>query len=77
MSLVPGRTYLDADSHIMELPDFMTSQAPKAKRELVPDVRVNSGINERDIAAADTYWASVDSALKQSGAANVLKTSWR
>jgi len=38
-----NRTYLDADSHIMELPDFMSSKAPQSERSLVPDVPINGG----------------------------------
>ena len=45
------RTYLDADSHIMELPDFMISHAPQSERKLVPEVRVNGGFNELDMPA--------------------------
>jgi len=36
MTYATGRTYHDADSHIMELPDFLTSHAAPAERDLVP-----------------------------------------
>ena len=43
MPYAQGRTYLDADSHIMELSDFLTSNAEQKYRELVPAVPVPVG----------------------------------
>lgn len=43
MPYAQGRTYLDADSHIMELPDFLTNNAPQSQVELVPRVPVEGG----------------------------------
>jgi predicted TIM-barrel fold metal-dependent hydrolase len=48
MSYAEGRTYLDADSHIMELPDFLTSNAPQKHLELVPRVPVEGGARSAD-----------------------------
>jgi len=43
MPYAQGRTYLDADSHIMELPDFLTSNADKKHLALVPEVPAGGG----------------------------------
>lgn len=44
MPYAQGRTYLDADSHIMELSDFLTSNAPTTELDLVPLVPVPSDV---------------------------------
>lgn len=43
MPYAQGRTYLDADSHIMEMPDFMTRSAEKKHLALVPQVPAQGG----------------------------------
>ena len=40
MAYAQGRVFLDADSHIMELPDFLTSNATQAFRDRIPRVDV-------------------------------------
>jgi predicted TIM-barrel fold metal-dependent hydrolase len=42
MSYATGRTFRDADSHIMELPDFLIAHADPAMRELMPEIRVDA-----------------------------------
>lgn len=49
MPYAQGRTYLDADSHIMELPDFMTSKADKKSLALVPEVPVEGAADRHAI----------------------------
>lgn len=46
MPYAQGRTYLDADSHIMELPDFMTSNAEAKHKLLVPRVPIEGGAGD-------------------------------
>ena len=48
MGNATNRTYLDADSHIMELPDFLTSNAPQSQLALVPRVPVEGGARSSD-----------------------------
>lgn len=48
MGHADNRTYLDADSHIMELPDFLTSNAPQSQLALVPRVPVEGGARSAD-----------------------------
>lgn len=43
MAYAEGRVYLDADSHIMELPDFLTAHAEGRFRDRVPEVRIEAG----------------------------------
>ena len=38
------RPYYDADSHIMELPDFLTSRADPAIREEIPEVSYSASL---------------------------------
>ena len=38
-----GRRYLDADSHLMELPDFLTAHADPGMGERIPRVNFDSG----------------------------------
>jgi predicted TIM-barrel fold metal-dependent hydrolase len=40
MTYAQGRTYYDADSHIMELPGFLTDHADPDIRELLPPIKV-------------------------------------
>ena len=40
MAYATGRTYHDADSHIMELPDFLIAHADPAERERMPKIPV-------------------------------------
>jgi uncharacterized protein len=42
MAYAQGRTYYDADSHIMELPDFLAEYAEADMRERLPPIRVPS-----------------------------------
>jgi predicted TIM-barrel fold metal-dependent hydrolase len=39
MAYAHGRTFYDADSHVMELPDFLTQYADPAYRDRVPQIR--------------------------------------
>ena len=39
MAYAKGRTFFDADSHVMELPDFLTQYADPAYRDRVPQIR--------------------------------------
>lgn len=39
MAYATGRTFFDADSHVMELPDFLTQYADPAYRDRVPQIR--------------------------------------
>ena len=43
MAYAEGRTYYDADSHIMELPDFLREHADPALRDRLPPISVTSG----------------------------------
>jgi predicted TIM-barrel fold metal-dependent hydrolase len=43
MTYAQGRTFYDADSHIMELPDFLSAFADPAMRDRIPRVSVSSG----------------------------------
>jgi predicted TIM-barrel fold metal-dependent hydrolase len=43
MAYATGRTYYDADSHIMELPDFLRDFADPAIRERLPRISFGSG----------------------------------
>lgn len=43
MAYANGRTFLDADSHIMELPDFLTSNADPGIRDRIPEIPFESG----------------------------------
>ena len=42
MTYAAGRTYYDADSHIMELPDFLAEFAEPSEREQMPKINVPS-----------------------------------
>ncbi|MDH3684228.1 MAG: hydrolase, partial [Acidimicrobiia bacterium] len=48
MPYAEGRTFLDADSHIMELPNFLRDHADPAMRDLVPRLAVDGGDVLRD-----------------------------
>ena len=39
MAYASGRRYQDADSHLMELPDFMTAHAESALRDRLPSLQ--------------------------------------
>ncbi len=43
MPYAQGRTFFDADSHIMELPDWLTSHADPAMRDRIPPLPVSAG----------------------------------
>lgn len=43
MAYASGRTFLDADSHLMELPDFLTSNADPDIRDRLPELSFESG----------------------------------
>ncbi len=43
MTYANGRVILDADSHVMELPDFLTAHADPGMRERIPAVSFDSG----------------------------------
>ena len=43
MAYASGRTYLDADSHVMELPDFLTSNADPGIRDRIPEIPFEAG----------------------------------
>ena len=43
MPYARGRTFLDADSHIMELPDFLRDHADPAVRDRVPRLSLSGG----------------------------------
>ncbi len=49
MTYANGRVMLDADSHLMELPDFLSAHADPAVRDRIPPVSFSSGgkIKER------------------------------
>ena len=48
MPYAEGRTFLDADSHIMELPDFLKDHADPAIRDRVPRLALDGGDVIRD-----------------------------
>lgn len=48
MPYAEGRTFLDADSHIMELPDFLRDYADPGIRERVPRLSLSGGGKLRD-----------------------------
>lgn len=48
MTYASGRTYFDADSHVMELPDFLRDHADPDARERVPRIDAASGGRMRD-----------------------------
>src|SRR5262245_33154972 len=43
MTYAQGRSCCDADSHIMELPDFLSSHADPDMRDRIPRISVSSG----------------------------------
>src|SRR3954454_22027488 len=43
MTYANGRVILDADSHVMELPDFLAAHADPGMRERIPAVSFDSG----------------------------------
>ena len=43
MSYADGRVMLDADSHLMELPDFLSAHADPGMGERIPRVNFDSG----------------------------------
>ena len=43
MAYAEGRTYFDADSHVMELPDFLTEFADPAVRDRIPAISFDGG----------------------------------
>jgi predicted TIM-barrel fold metal-dependent hydrolase len=43
MPYAEGRTFLDADSHLMELPDFVHSHADPGMRERIPPLSTSAG----------------------------------
>jgi len=43
LTYATGRRFLDADSHIMELPDFLVSHADPGVRDRLPQIRFESG----------------------------------
>ncbi|MEZ5232797.1 MAG: amidohydrolase family protein [Acidimicrobiales bacterium] len=43
MPYAEGRTFFDADSHIMELPDWLRDHADPAMRDRIPPLSVSSG----------------------------------
>ena len=48
MSYAKDRTYLDADSHLMELPDFLTAHADPAIRDRIPKIDFDAGARSSD-----------------------------
>lgn len=48
MPYAQGRTFLDADSHIMELPDFLRDYADPGLRDRVPRLTLSGGGKLRD-----------------------------
>ena len=48
MPYAEGRTFLDADSHIMELPDFLRDHADPSVRDRLPRLAVDGGDVLRD-----------------------------
>jgi uncharacterized protein len=54
MTYAQGRTYLDADSHLMELPDFLRDHADPGIRDRLPRLSIEGGDVVRDAVAAVT-----------------------
>jgi predicted TIM-barrel fold metal-dependent hydrolase len=54
MAYASGRTYHDADSHVMELPDFLRDHADPAFRDRMPRLGVSAGIGEAS--GSDVDW---------------------
>jgi predicted TIM-barrel fold metal-dependent hydrolase len=52
MSYAQGRIFNDADSHIMELPDFLKAHADPDMRERLPQIRVDAPRLQQGIADA-------------------------
>jgi predicted TIM-barrel fold metal-dependent hydrolase len=52
MSYAQGRTFYDADSHIMELPDFLIAHADPAMRDRLPRIHVDAPRLQRGLADA-------------------------
>lgn len=48
MPYAEGRTFLDADSHIMELPDFLRDHADASVRDRIPRLELSGGGRLRD-----------------------------
>ena len=48
MSYAKDRTYLDADSHLMELPDFLTAHADPTIRDRIPKIDFDAGARSSD-----------------------------
>ena len=48
MAYARERTYLDADSHLMELPDFLTSHADPGVRDRIPQIDLDAGARSSD-----------------------------
>ena len=53
MSYAQGRVFHDADSHIMELPDFLRAHADPDMRERLPQIRVEAPRLQAGIAEAN------------------------
>lgn len=49
MAYAEGRIFLDADSHIMELPDFLRDNADPGMRERIPRLTLSSGGKLADV----------------------------
>src|SRR5262245_21779346 len=52
MSYASGQTFYDADSHLMELPDFLRSHADPALRDRMPRIHVDAPRLQHGLAAA-------------------------
>ena len=52
MPYAEGRTFLDADSHLMELPDFLRDHADPGLRDRLPPISFASGGKLGDALAA-------------------------
>ena len=48
MAYAQGRTFLDADSHLMELPDFLRDHADPHLRDRLPEIAFESGGKMQD-----------------------------
>ena len=59
MTYAQGRTFYDADSHIMELPDFLKDHADPQLRERMPKIRVPRGLLLASISTAVPVLVSV------------------
>lgn len=65
MRYAQGRTYYDADSHIMELPDFLAEHADPQMSAHLPPINVPRAgklANLLDAAAAERFTASLANA---------------